>query len=82
MRVEVSFDLRKSRGNSKSKLVYYHISVNGFRTKNHFSTGVSIMPDEWDGEKQLPKNSDCEDYVKLYGLKEEIKNIAKNYDRI
>ena len=81
MRVEVYYSLRKSNGVSKSKLVYCHISVNGLRTKNHFSTGVSILPEQWCTEKQLPKNYDCEDYVKLYGLSEEIKNIAKNYDR-
>jgi len=82
MRVEVYYHLRKSNGLSQTKIVYCHISVNGLRTKSPFSTGVSLLPEDWDSEKQLPTNSNCEDYIKLYGLREEIKNIAKNNDRI
>lgn len=81
MRVEVNYHLRKSRGNSQMKSVYCHISVNGKRTKSPFSTGVSLMPNDWDSDKQLPINAACEDYTKLYNLKEDVKTLAKVYDR-
>ncbi len=74
--VEVQFFVRTNERNPDYKHVYYHISVDGQRTKSPLSAGIKIHKDLWNSEIDRLHDRFCPENKELAEIEAEIKMQA------